>query len=170
MIGISRQADYAIRIVVHLASLPEGDQEAVRRIAEERLLPLSFVRRIVARLAAAGILRTSRGMGGGIQLARPAADISLLDVVRVIEGPIGLNQCVTAQHTCPFATRCPVQAAWSKVTRDLEKSMEEISFDVLAHGSEDHVLAHRTAAARASSSATKGPPRARAGARRAAGR
>jgi Rrf2 family protein len=143
MLGIKRETDYAARIVLHLACLGEGAQVQVREIAEERLLPLYFVRRIVARLASSGILQTTRGMGGGIRLGRPASEITLLDVVRVMEGGVVLNQCEAAPDTCPLSEDCPVHDAWVGATRALEKHLAGVRFDRLASQPEEHIAAHR---------------------------
>lgn len=132
MLGIGRQTDYASRIVLHLAALGPGAQVQVKAIAERRLLPAAFVRRVVARLAAGGILRTTRGSGGGIALARPAEQISLLDVVRVMEGGIVLNRCVSAPHHCPLSETCPVQRAWTDATRNVEEYLGAVTFAALA--------------------------------------
>ena len=132
MRGIGRQTDYATRIVIHLACLGDGVQVPMKEIAAKRLLPPAFVRRIVARLAGAGILRTARGAGGGIRLARPASEISLLDVVRAVEGRITLNHCVDDPPTCPLSETCPVQRAWTGATRHLESYLASVRFDQLA--------------------------------------
>ena len=116
MLGIRRETDYAVRTVLHHATMDKGTSVQVRDIAAHRLLPLSFVRRIVARLSASGILETTRGMGGGVKLARPASEISMLDVVRAMEGTVALNPCVVAPHTCPLSTECPAQMAWAAST------------------------------------------------------
>ena len=134
MLGIGRQTDYAARVVLHLAALGEGAQVQVAEIAARRLLPPAFVRRIVARLAAAGILRTVRGARGGVQLARPPAAISLLDVVQAIEGRIVLNRCVDTPSACPLAAACPVQCAWTDATRALEERLAAVRFSTLAAG------------------------------------
>jgi Rrf2 family protein len=143
MLGIRRETDYAVRTVLHLATMGEGVQLQVRDVADQRALPLSFVRRIVARLSASGILETTRGMGGGIKLARPAAEISMLDVVRAMEGNVTLNPCVLDPHTCPLAEVCPAQRAWVGATAMLEAHLASIHFEALAGGTRRHVAAHR---------------------------
>ena len=142
MLGIARHTDYAARIVLHLACLEEGAQVPIGEIAERRLLPAPFVRRVIGRLVSAGIVRTVRGAGGGVALARPPADISLLDVVRAMEGGIVLNRCVDSPSACPMADSCPVQAAWTDVTRTLETSLADVRFDRLANRFEGHITAH----------------------------
>jgi Rrf2 family protein len=143
VLGIRRETDYAVRTVLHLASVRDGAHVQVRDVAAQRRLPLSFVRRIVARLSAAGILETTRGMGGGIRLARPAAEISMLDVVRAMEGAVALNPCVVEPHTCPLAAGCPAQRAWADATAVLQDHLASVRFDALARGVRGHVAAHR---------------------------
>lgn len=166
MIGISRQTDYAARLVLHLAALPEGTQVSIAEISALRLLPVALVRRLAGPLVKAGILRTARGTGGGIRLGRAAADISLLDVIAAVEGPVVLNQCLDGRHTCPFTGACPVQDAWAAATRVLEAHLAGVRFDALARDSERHLAAHlsRHAAVRKATACpemNEGGPRAR---------
>ena len=142
MLGIKRETDYAVRTVLHLATVGEGANVQVRDVADQRRLPLSFVRRIVARLSSSGILETTRGMGGGIRLARPPAEITMLDVVRAMEGSVSLNPCVFEPHFCPLAEGCPAQRAWSDATSILESHLASVDFAALARGQRRHVAAH----------------------------
>lgn len=146
MLGIRRETDYAVRTVLHLASVGDGVAVTVRDIARLRHLPLSFVRRIVARLGAAGILETTRGMGGGVRLARPATDITMLDVLDAMEGGVTLNPCVASPHTCPLSDACPAQRAWTEATRVLVSHLESVSFSALAGSDRRHAAAHRVLA------------------------
>ncbi len=143
MIGIGRHTDYAARLVLHLASLAEHTQVTIAEVAEERMLPVAFVRRLIGPLTEAGILTTVVGAKGGIRLGRPASEISLLDLVNAMEGGIVLNHCVGNEQSCPLASRCPVQSAWSSATQALETNLASVTFEALAHGAEGHVEAHR---------------------------
>jgi Rrf2 family protein len=147
LLVIRRETDYAVRTVLHLASLGPGAPVRVRDVALQKQLPLSFVRRIVARLRAAGLLETTRGMGGGIRLSRPASEISMLDVVQAMEGPIALNPCVIPSHTCPLRAGCPAQRAWCEASEILERYLSSTRFDALAAATSDHAAAHRLAGA-----------------------
>jgi Rrf2 family protein len=132
MKGIGKQTDYAARILLHLACLGDDVQIPMNEITAKRLIPPPYARRIVARLAGAGFLKTSRGMGGGIRLARPASEITLLEVVSVFEGGMILNRCVDDPEACPFDNICPVQKAWTNATRQLEEHLATVRFDLLA--------------------------------------
>jgi Rrf2 family protein len=143
MLQIARHTDYAARIVLHLACLGDGAQASIAGIAEQRMLPVFFVRRLIGKLVQGGILVSSRGSAGGIRLARPAAQITMLDLVRVMEGPIALNHCLEPAHDCPFSGTCPVQSAWAEATRALEGALAAVRFDVLATSQAGHLSAHR---------------------------
>ena len=142
MLGISRQTDYATRLVLHLAALEPGTQVAIAEIARLRQLPIPFVRRLVGQLVKAGLISSCRGSGGGVRLARPAHEISLLDVVQAIEGAVALNHCVDNPEACVMADHCPGNSAWTGVTRALAENLQAIRFDELAAGPTGHVAAH----------------------------
>ncbi len=132
MFGIARQTDYAARVLLHLACLEPGVRVTIAQIAKQRLLPVPYARRVMQRLVKAGLLLTTRGMGGGVRLGRPASEISLLDVVRAVEGGVALNRCVDNPRACPLAATCPVQRAWTHATRTLEATLAAVKFDQLA--------------------------------------
>ena len=142
MLGISRQTDYAARVVLHLACLPPGAKVPIADIAKHRMLPLDFVRRIVGDLVKAGVLSTSRGSGGGVSLARSAADISLGEVVHAMEGGVALNHCVSDRRVCPLASGCPVQSVWVGATQVLDEYLASVRFDTLARRNDGHQPAH----------------------------
>ena len=132
MLQIARHTDYAARIVLHLACLGENGRASIAEIAEQRSLPAFFVRRLIGRLVKGGILCSSRGANGGVRLARPAADISLLDLVRIMEGPLALNTCVDDDRACLLKDGCPVHSVWRDATRALEAHLSAVRFDRLA--------------------------------------
>ncbi len=132
MFTIGRNTDYASRIVLHLACLEPGARVTAADIASRRLIPSAFIRRIVSRLSAVGVLATVRGSGGGIALARPAAQITLREVVEAFEGPLSLNVCVASPAVCPLAVTCPVQQAWVGATQHLAAFLTGVTFGDLA--------------------------------------
>src|SRR5512133_3930273 len=110
---ITRQADYAVRAVLHLAR--NGEQRvATNVIADEQRIPPSFLAKIISQLSIAGLLHTSRGARGGVTLAREPKDISVLGVIAAIEGPIQLNECVGEEALCSLDGECPRRPVWSE--------------------------------------------------------
>ncbi len=129
---ITRQADYAIRAVLFLARLGPNQRAATSTVAQEQRIPPSFLAKIISQLSIAGLLHTSRGARGGVSLAREPKEISLLDVVEAIDGPILLNECVGEASTCTFDKDCPLHPIWSDAQEHLVNQLRKAKFDVLA--------------------------------------
>jgi len=131
---ITRQADYAVRAILHLAR--NGHQRtATSTIAEEQRIPPSFLAKIVSQLSIAGLLQTSRGAHGGVTLARDPGDITLFEVIEAIDGPIQLNDCVTEESTCTFLNDCPLRPVWCDAQDELVRKMKGTNFaDMAAKG------------------------------------
>ncbi|MBK9604029.1 MAG: Rrf2 family transcriptional regulator [Anaerolineales bacterium] len=129
---ITRQADYAVRAVLHLART--GDQRtATSMIAEEQHIPPSFLAKIISQLSIAGLLHTSRGARGGVTLAREAKDITLLEVIEAIDGPIQLNECVGDNGICSFDDSCPLRPVWCDAQEELVGRLKGTNFaDMIA--------------------------------------
>jgi len=124
---ITRQADYAVRAVLHLAR--NGEQRiATSKIAEEQRIPPSFLAKIISQLSIAGLLHTSRGARGGVMLAREAKDITLLEVVEAIDGPIQLNECVGDSGICSFDETCPLRPVWCDAQDELVGRLKDTNF------------------------------------------
>jgi Rrf2 family protein len=150
---ITRQADYAIRAVRYLAkhyvppkSFIEKDTDqnnpattspdrikipSTSTVAKEMKIPASFLAKIISQLSIAGLLHTSRGARGGVTLARDPSEISILDVVEAIDGPILLNVCVGDPADCVFSDECLVHPIWVEVQESLVKRLRETKFDQL---------------------------------------
>ena len=129
---ITRQADYAVRAMTYLAQLGQEKRAATGQIAQEKSIPPSFLAKIVSQLSVAGLLQTSRGAHGGVSLAKPAKDISLLDVVEAIDGPILLNDCVSDVSNCTYLDDCPLKIVWCDAQRTLVDQLAKANFAELA--------------------------------------
>lgn len=102
-------------------------------LACETGLPLPTVQKLVSMLVRAGLLRSTRGAGGGLQLARPPAAISLADIVEAVEGPIALTCCVDeSRQDCAIEAKCPVRPHWGVVNEALRSALAQIPLTQLA--------------------------------------
>ncbi len=128
---LTRQADYAVRAVLYLAERDPAERVTTAEVARAQHIPLAFLTKIMAQLSAAGVLRSARGSRGGVALARPAAAVSLLDVVEAIEGPLQLNSCVEDPGACPLGDSCRVQAVWCEAQADLVARLRTTTFAAL---------------------------------------
>ena len=128
---IRRQADYATRAISYLASAEKGKYVATSQVANEQQIPPAFLAKIILQLSIAGLIKTSRGARGGITLARDAEQITLLDVLQAIDGPIQLNVCVEDQGDCAFEGNCPLQSVWCDIQNELTSKLRNTNFTQL---------------------------------------
>lgn len=143
---ISRQADYALRAVLYLARLDQAERAAISRVAlflrglagmrgsstisqvaRDQRIPSSFLAKIIVQLSVAGLLRASRFARGGVRLARDPEDITLLEVIEAIDGPIMLAECAVAGASCTFGEECPLRPVWCEAQNDLVNRLEGTS-------------------------------------------
>lgn len=125
---ISRRTDYGIRVIVDLAALPKGDRASTSEIADRQNIPAPFLAKIISQLSLSGLVFTYRGSGGGVSLARPAAEISLLEVIEALDGPLQLNRCAIEPEACPRTGHCPVHPIWAQAQADLSGLLSSTTF------------------------------------------
>lgn len=128
---LSNLADYAVVTMSHAARHCGGGRVSATDLAGETGLPLPTVQKIVSKLTAAGLLRSVRGAGGGLQLARPAAAITVADIVEAVEGPIALTACVDGTE-CSVDHNCTVKPHWPLVNEALRGALAAIPLTRLA--------------------------------------
>jgi len=130
---LSSMADYAVVTMAAAARHCGHARVNAAQLAEETGLPAPTVQKLVSRLTAAGLLRSSRGIGGGLKLARPAAAITLADIVEAVEGPIALTSCVDqGKHDCGMELACHVKPHWPVVNAALRGALAGVALTQLA--------------------------------------
>jgi Rrf2 family protein len=129
---ISRRTDYGVRLILDLAGLADGERASTQEIAERQNIPAPFLAKIISQLSLSGLVNTHRGAGGGVRLARPAAEINLLHVIEALDGPVRLNRCVINAGICPQDEGCPVHRVWARAQEHLVAALNDATFDVLA--------------------------------------
>ena len=109
---VSRRTDYAIRILLDLAG-SDGAPISVRVIAERQDVPYAFARGIGRDLVSAGMVESSRGATGGFVLSRDPADLSVLEIVEAMQGPVSCSVCTNDPGWCKRMGGCTVHSVWS---------------------------------------------------------
>jgi len=126
-------ADYAVVMMAAAARHPAGARLSATLVAEETGIPLPTAQKLTGRLAAAGLLSTARGTGGGFRLSRRAGEISLADIVEAVEGPIEMTSCVDAdRHQCALESACQVRPHMSMVNVAVRGALQGVSLSSLA--------------------------------------
>ncbi len=105
---ITRQAEYAIKIMLELAKNPAGSVLPSKLIAERQGIPEDFLKKTVHLLALQGLVATQRGVQGGVRLGKSAGEITIADIIAAVEGPLALNVCLESGFDCPNRSTCPV--------------------------------------------------------------
>jgi len=124
---LSRRGDYGIRAMLDIAVVPDGKRALTHEIARRQDIPRVFLTKIIAQLTRAGLLRTYRGASGGVTLSRAPAEITLLDIVEAVEGPIALNRCTMTPSTCDRDDLCPVCSVWEQAQQQLETLLRGVN-------------------------------------------
>lgn len=125
---LSKRADYGMRVILDLATLAEGERTSSRELASRQFIPLPFLSKIIAQLAAAGLVETQRGMQGGIRLAHPANQITMKDALEALEGPLILNRCLVRPRDCSLQPTCVVHDVWQDIQTQVSTTLSEITF------------------------------------------
>ena len=126
---LSRKADYALRAVKHLSSLPKGKLGSINSIAAAECIPREFLAKILKDLTRGGILVSFQGVTGGYRLSNMPKDISFLDVIEAIEGPLHINLC-TESEVCPCdrSSTCPMRDFWMVQEKAFKKALAKHNF------------------------------------------
>ena len=136
MMELTRKGEYAIRGIIHLARLPHGNVALLSEIAEAADVPQTFLAKIFQNFAKLGFVNSYRGTGGGFTLARPAADITLREVVEAVEGSIAPNRCVSEEVECERSSTCAVHTVWRRVQEQVVEILDGVTIEDLAREDE----------------------------------
>lgn len=120
---VTRKTDYAVRCVLYLAQ--EDDQIAnVTEVSRKMHIPKTFLAKIFQKLTKAGLVESIRGMNGGFRLAKKPVDISLLDIMTAIQGPIGINVCAVNSKQCSRSSTCSVHPVWVELRKEVNQRLQ----------------------------------------------
>lgn len=130
---LSNMADYAVVMMSAAARHCGGARTSAAELAAETGIPVPTAQKLVSLLTRAGLLRSMRGTGGGISLGRPAASISLADIVEAIEGPIAMTACVDqGAHDCGLEACCTVKPHWGAINQAVRGALTGVTLASLS--------------------------------------
>jgi len=131
MIRITKQTDYGIVLLTHVAAEPERQFNAPELAAETRL-PLPMVSKILKLLTKEGLLDSHRGVKGGYSLSRQPESISMAEIITALEGPIAITECIEVAGDCSHEALCPVRGNWRRINQAVRAALEGITLAELA--------------------------------------
>jgi len=137
MLRLTKKADYALLAMRHLAARADRGALAAREIAEEYAIPAELLAKVLQKLVRARLLASHQGIKGGYGLARPAAQMSVADVIQAVDGPLTVTACSEADHSCDQYSKCNIRdPLWRIKDRILaalaSTSVAELAADIAA--------------------------------------
>ena len=134
MIRLGKLTDYGLVLMSYVAKGGEQDLHTARGLAVQSKLPLPTVSKLLKVLLQSGFLVSHRGTRGGYNLARPAQDISVAEIISALEGPIGLTECTTdATGICDLEPSCPIKMNQRMISQVVRGALEKLSLADLIH-------------------------------------
>jgi len=128
----SNSCNYALRAAFYVALMPEQKFVPIRQISTNLGISFHFLTKILQILTQQKIMNSYRGPNGGVSLARPANEITVLDIVRAIEGDKLFDDCVIGLPGCGEKEPCPLHDEWMQVKQKLETSIQNQTLDKLS--------------------------------------
>ena len=126
-------ADYAVVMLAAAARHPAGARLSATALSAETGVPLPTAQKLMGRLAAAGLLSSARGTGGGFVLARGADGISLAEIIEAVEGPIAMTNCIEgASHECALEGSCRVKPHLNAANVAVRGALQNVSLASLS--------------------------------------
>jgi Rrf2 family protein len=128
MLRLSKKSDYALIAMAHLAARPDGNgSSSAREISETYAIPLELLAKILQRLVRAKLLVSVQGTRGGYRLARPAASISVADVIQSVDGPVTVTACSPDDHACDQFGTCSIRDPLWKIKNRILETLTTVS-------------------------------------------
>ncbi len=131
---ISTKGRYGLRILLDLALHDSGEPRLSRDIAGSQQISEKYLSRLIIALREAGLVRAIRGARGGFRLRKQPAEISLLEVVEAMEGPLSIVDCVRCPAQCGRAEACATRSAWAEINTAIRDRMSRVTLQEIVDG------------------------------------
>lgn len=136
---INRATDYAVRAMIDLASQPDGERVTTQEIAHREHIPLAFLSKVTHRLSQAGLIRAQRGISGGLTLARTPEQITLLEIVEALQGPLVINLCTDPSASCPREEgKCAAHLPMERLQKVMQDNLAAVTLAEMTNGNRSH--------------------------------
>lgn len=125
---ISQGAQYAISAIIAISKYAEDGAVSASYLSKSLNCPTAYLSQILAKLKEPGILKSQRGLNGGVYLAKDIEEITVMDVIAAIDGTEFFNKCFMGIEGCGYIEPCPFHAFWSVERKKIEKWLKETTF------------------------------------------
>lgn len=133
MVRVTKLTDYGIALMVRLAEEENGGQLTAQDLSEAMSIPLPTVRKLLKTLARDGLLESTRGASGGYRLARAPEQVTLMEMVTALEGPVAMTECSTGGGCdCALERVCGLKENWSWINQQFKNTLQNYSLAQMA--------------------------------------
>ena len=129
---LTRGADYAVRVMIHLAGLARHSRNSLSALSRATAAPESFLSKVLQALVRAGLVASHRGQSGGFELAPAGRSASVRQVIEAVDGPLHLNLCLYPSRTCSRKSWCPAHPVWERAQRAMLQELDAALIEDLA--------------------------------------
>lgn len=129
---LTRAADYGVRVMIHLAALPQHERALLPTLARATQAPESFLSKVLQDLTRARLISSRRGKSGGFAILPRGRAASMRDVVEAIDGPICLNTCLVSGRSCDRKAWCPAHPVWQQAQQAMLDVLSSASIAEMA--------------------------------------
>jgi len=123
---LSTRGQYGLYAMHYLAQHEHEGPQSLNRIASVDI-PKQYLEQLLGSLRRNGLIRTVRGVNGGYQIAKPAAEITLLDIIDAMEGPLELCDCISDESQCTKSGSCRVRGVWEQLTATINRELAKVT-------------------------------------------
>lgn len=141
---LTMMGEYAIRAMLYMCSQQPEKVFQISEIARENSIPDNFLRKIIPLLCKAGILKSQRGISGGITLLKNSKDITPLDVIEATEGEFALNKCLISADFCSNDKWCSMHVLWTETQKKIKEILSEKTFYELSKDNTNRFLKYNS--------------------------
>jgi len=134
MFKLSKTTDYGIVLLAQLARDSSTRPQNARELAASSDLPVPMVSKVLKSLAKEGLLDSHRGSKGGYRLACEPEELTVVEMIRALEGPVGLTDCAIGPSLCEHETICAVREPWQMISRVVEQALADVTLADLVRG------------------------------------
>jgi len=132
VIRLTKAGEYGLRAVRYLVENIDQERISIGDISINKKIPEPFLRKLFKPLVQQGIINSTRGVSGGVRLARNPKDITVLEVVEALEGPLALNECLLDDSACEFLSECGMHDVWEEAQAAMAKVLRSRNLSDLA--------------------------------------
>ncbi|MGD0938107.1 MAG: Rrf2 family transcriptional regulator [Terracidiphilus sp.] len=129
---LTRAADYAVRVMIHLATLPTQERALLPALAAATGAPKSFLSKVLQALCRSAFIVSRRGQTGGFEILDSGRKATIRAVIEAIDGPICLNLCMNTGASCNRSSYCPAHSIWEKAQEAMLQVLDEATVAELA--------------------------------------